>query len=192
MRTTGTNGMGTNTRGANATGINASGARTCGAGRRRVLVLMLALVAALVVPIGGPPPVSAAPSSPGDEGGKTLREVFEAASKGHIEAKAKLDKSKKRQSDLTLQLKLVESRLANLNVELGEVAARSYRVGRLTPVTMLINSASPQDFLERAAEAEGAVVPLVDGGRLLRPHRRSHRGYRRYTPFLPRPARQLL
>jgi hypothetical protein len=90
--------------------------------------------------------------------------VFEAASKGHIEAKAKLDKSKKRQSDLTLQLKLVESRLVNLSFELGEVAARSYRIGRLTPVTMLINSASPQDFLERAAGLD--VIAQRDGRKI--------------------------
>lgn len=121
--------------------------------RQRGFTFLMAL-AALVAVVAGllAAPASGAPSSPGDEGGsKSLRETLEAASKGHIEAKAKLDNSRKRQRDLTLQLTLLEQQITDLSVELGVVAAESYRVGRLSAVSMLLNSASPDDFLQRAA-----------------------------------------
>ncbi|MDG4828338.1 hypothetical protein O7627_03340 [Solwaraspora sp. WMMD1047] len=119
------------------------------------------MAAPAAVPVS---PVAAAPSSPGDEGGKSLREVFEAASKGHIEATNKLEKSKKRQSDLGLQLELIEARVQSLSAELGTVAAESYRLGRLTPMSMLLNSASPDAFLERAAGLD--VLAQRDGRKL--------------------------
>nr|MDT0662497.1 hypothetical protein [Micromonospora sp. DSM 115978] len=122
------------------------------------------MVAALVATTVAASPAAAQQDSPGDEGGKTLREVFEAASKGHIEATNKLENSKKRQSELGLQLELVESRLQSLSVELGVVAAESYRLGRLTPMSMLLNSASPDAFLERAAGLD--VLAQRDGRKL--------------------------
>ncbi|MGI5147329.1 coiled-coil domain-containing protein [Plantactinospora sp. CA-294935] len=100
-------------------------------------------------------PATAAPSSPGDEGGtKKLRDALESASKGHIEATAKLTNSKKRQSQLGAQLKQVETRIAALTQEVGVIAAETYRRGRLTPISALLNSASPQSFVERAAGLE--------------------------------------
>jgi hypothetical protein len=129
----------------------------------RILVLLAAAVALLAGVTAGP--ASAAPSSPGDEGGsKNLRDVLEAAAKGHIEAQTKLDNSRKRQNELALQLKLLEGRLAELNVELGVVAAESYRSGRLTAMSMLLNSASPDAFLQRAAGLD--VLAQRDGRKL--------------------------
>ncbi|HEY0697085.1 MAG TPA: hypothetical protein VGD43_04675, partial [Micromonospora sp.] len=52
---------------------------------------------------------------------------------------------------LTAELKLVEARLVTLTAEVGAIAAESYRIGRLSPITMLLNSANPEDFLDRAA-----------------------------------------
>jgi hypothetical protein len=133
---------------------------------------MAALLAAVMVATGTPAsaapatrpsvlgplargPVALAPSSPGDEGGsKSLRDTLEAASKGHIEAKSKLDNSVKRQGELAAQLGKVETRLAELTIAVAEVAVQSYRVGRLSAVATLLNSASPEAFLERAAGLE--------------------------------------
>lgn len=95
-------------------------------------------------------PAGAAPNTDDEGGTKTLRAALEAAAKGHIEAKAKLDNSKKRQLELTVELTKVETRLAAVTAEVSAVAAESYRIGRLTPVSMLLNSASPQQFLDRA------------------------------------------
>ena len=124
--------------------------------RRRALALIVALLAAAAVFVGAPASpaaaIAAAPTPTPDEGGsKNLRAALEAAAKGHIEAKAKLDNSKKRQLELTLKLQKVEARLVTLTAQVGEVAAESYRLGRLTAVSMLLNSASPEAFLDRAA-----------------------------------------
>lgn len=126
----------------------------------------MALTTAVAMLAGAPAaPAAAAPSGPGDEGGsKSLREVLEAASKGHIEAKAKLDNSRKRQDELRLQLELLENQIAGLTVEVGVVAAESYRMGRLSAVSMLLNSASPEAFLERAAGLD--VLAQRDGRKL--------------------------
>ncbi|MFD0969690.1 coiled-coil domain-containing protein [Plantactinospora endophytica] len=100
-------------------------------------------------------PAVAAPSSPGDEGGtKKLRDALESASKGHIEATAKLNSSKKRQTQLGGQLKQVQARVATLTQEVGVIAAETYRRGRLSPISALLNSASPQSFVEKAAGLE--------------------------------------
>jgi peptidoglycan DL-endopeptidase CwlO len=146
--------------------------RRTASNRRRALGSIAALLAAVVVATGTPAsaapagrpsvlgplargPVALAPSSPGDEGGsKSLRDTLEAASKGHIEAKAKLDNSVKRQGELGAQLGKVETRLAELTIAVAEIAVQSYRVGRLSPVATLLNSASPEAFLERAAGLE--------------------------------------
>jgi hypothetical protein len=126
--------------------------------RRRGPRLILALLAAAVVFTGTPAAlVAAAPPNPapGDEGGtKRLRDVLEATARGHTEAKARLDNSQKRQGQLAVELQKIEARLVTLTAEVGVVAAESYRVGRLSPVSMLLNSASPQAFLDRAAGLE--------------------------------------
>jgi hypothetical protein len=122
----------------------------------------VALLSAAAV-FGATPTFSAAaaptpapkPSGTDDEGGTpTLREVLEAAARGYLDAKAKLENSKRRQVELTLQLTRVENRLAGLTVEIGHVAAVAYRTGRLGTVTALLASTSPDSFLQRAAAAD--------------------------------------
>jgi len=131
---------------------------------------LVALVTAIALVIGTPV-ASAAPDAPDEGDNKSLREVLEAASKGHIEAKAKLDNSKKRQKELTAQYDAVQERLVSLTDEVGLMAAESYRVGRLTSVTMLLNSASPADMLDRAA---GLEVMAQREGRNLRALTEAH------------------
>ncbi|WP_218105357.1 coiled-coil domain-containing protein [Micromonospora rhizosphaerae] len=104
------------------------------------------------------------PSAPNEGGTKQLRQALAAAAKGHIEAKARLDNSKRRQVALNGQLKQIELRLVGLNSQVGEVAAQSYRMGRLTPVSMLLKSADPGSFLQRAAELD--LMAQRDGKRL--------------------------
>ncbi|MEV0808279.1 hypothetical protein [Micromonospora sp. NPDC050200] len=108
--------------------------------------------------------VAPAAAEPNEGGTKKLREALEAAAKGHIEAKAKLDNSKRRQVALTGELKTVEGRLVGLNAQVGEVAAQSYRLGRLSTASALLNSASPEVFLQRAAELD--VMGQRDAKRL--------------------------
>jgi hypothetical protein len=138
--------------------------------RRRVRRPLLALLAATALLLGAglaPAGVAAAaptPSAPNEGGSKQLRAALDAAARGHIEAKARLDNSKRRQVALTGQLKQVELRLVELNSQVGEVAAQSYRLGRLTPVSMLLASSDPNAFLKRAAELD--VMAQRDSKRL--------------------------
>ncbi|MFR9776532.1 coiled-coil domain-containing protein [Micromonospora sp. MS34] len=128
--------------------------------RRRVRRPLLALLTATALLLGaGLAPAGAAaaaptPSAPDEGGSKQLRAALEAAAKGHIEAKARLDNSKRRQAALAVQYKQLEAGLVELTAQVGEVAAQSYRVGRLTPVSMLLASSDPDDFLKRAAELD--------------------------------------
>ncbi|MGY0005696.1 coiled-coil domain-containing protein [Micromonospora sp. I033] len=104
------------------------------------------------------------PNAPNEGGSKQLRAALEAAAKGHIEAKNRLDNSKRRQVALANQLKQTEVRLVELSAQVGEVAAQSYRLGRLTPVSMLLGSSDPDAFLQRAAELD--MMAQRDSSRL--------------------------
>jgi Chromosome segregation ATPases len=126
---------------------------------RRVTVWVVATVLLAVTPTflltTSDRPAVAAPSSPGDEGGtKKLREALEAATRGHVEATNRLENSKKRQQQLSEELKRIEADVAVLTEEVGVIAAEAYRRGRLTPFSALLNSASPETFLERAARLD--------------------------------------
>jgi hypothetical protein len=117
---------------------------------RRPVAVLLGLVLACVA--AGP--ALAAPNTDDEGASKTLRAQLSAANKGHIEAKAKLANSKKRQLELKVQLKKVEDDLVLITNEVAVLAAESYRVGRLTPINLMLNSASPNEFLQRAAAVE--------------------------------------
>jgi hypothetical protein len=104
------------------------------------------------------------PSAPDEGDNKQLRAALDAAARGHIEAKARLDNSKRRQVALTAQLTELQGRLVGLTAQVGEVAAQSYRLGRLTPVSMLLKTADPESFLQRAADLD--VMAQRDSKRL--------------------------
>ncbi|TDC31103.1 hypothetical protein [Micromonospora sp. KC213] len=128
--------------------------------RRTTGRLTAAIVAALAVGLtSAPTPVTAAPPatrlaapSGDDEGGTpALRAQLDAASKGWLDAKAALERSTRRQQELNNQLKTVESELTARSSKVGEIAGVAYRTGRLGPVSALLNSGSPEGFLDRAA-----------------------------------------
>ena len=136
---------------------------------RRVRRSLLAVFAAVAVLLGsgvaaGPAAAVPSPNAPNEGGSKQLRAALEAAAKGHIEAQNKLENSKRRQKALDAQLKDIEVRLVGLSAQAGEVAAQSYRMGRLTATSMLLASADPNDFLKRAAELD--VMAQRDSKRL--------------------------
>ncbi|MEE6262267.1 coiled-coil domain-containing protein [Plantactinospora sonchi] len=125
----------------------------------RLVVVLTALVAlgALVVTLGGSP-ATAAPAplgyAPGDidEGGTDdLREQLEKASKGYVDAKTKLDRSVKRQKELTEQLGTLRTEVTARSQQVAEMAGVAYRTGRLGQVSALLSSGSPASLLDRAA-----------------------------------------
>jgi len=122
--------------------------------RRPTAVAVAVLAAVMLAVAGATPPAPAAPGSSSgtdDEGGTPkLRAALEKAARAYADAQAKLDASKKRQAQYALQLTLAEQRLAELNTHVQELAATAYRNGRLTAFMALLNSASPEEFLQRA------------------------------------------
>jgi len=120
----------------------------------------------LVLALAATGPASAAPNTDDEGASKTLRAQLSAANKAHIDAKAKLANSKKRQLELSLQLKKVEGDLAAITAEVAVLAAQSYRVGRLTPINVMLNSASPNEFLQKAAGLE--LLAQRDGAAMRR------------------------
>jgi hypothetical protein len=117
--------------------------------------MLIAVAATLVVSAGAPATAQPGDSGADDEGGsKSLRQVLDAANRGFLEAKAKLDTSKKRQLELSLELKDLQARHAALSAEVGHVAAQAYRNGRLTTASMLLESDSADSFWQRATAAD--------------------------------------
>ncbi|MEU8238045.1 hypothetical protein AB0C07_07370 [Actinoplanes missouriensis] len=124
---------------------------------------MALLVAAVAVILAVP--ASPAAADPDDEGGsKKLRTALAAAAKGYDQAKTKLATSKKRQKQLTEGLKKSEAAAKALITQVSEVANRSYQMGRISTVTMLLNSTSPDGFMERAQSLD--MLAQLDSGTL--------------------------
>ena len=121
---------------------------------RRWLTLTLALVAAATMFVAPPGPAGAEPDDPPaadeDGGPPLLRDVLESTGRRYLEAKAALNKSKKRQLQLSLELQKAQAQLDELRPQIGRVAAESYRTGKLTAVAVLLDSDSPNSFLQRA------------------------------------------
>jgi hypothetical protein len=113
-----------------------------------LLAVAATLVSAPAVPAIAEP--NGTNSTDPEGGTASLRAALETAARGYNDAKAKLDTSKKRQQELTTRLQQTELRLAELNAQVQVVAANAYRTGRLTALTALLNSGSPNDFLQRA------------------------------------------
>ncbi|GAA4437836.1 coiled-coil domain-containing protein [Phytohabitans houttuyneae] len=125
--------------------------------RRRRWSLAVALAAAAATLLSGvaigPGGASAAPKpTPGDEGGTPLlRDVLSETSKGYIDARNAVTKSRGRQLQLQLELEKAQETIKEMEPEVALVAGTSYRNGRIGPMSLLLNSASPDEFLERAA-----------------------------------------
>jgi peptidoglycan DL-endopeptidase CwlO len=140
------------------------------ASTRQRFPLAMALLAAIGVLAGAaltPGPAMAAPSptTPADEGGTPLlRDVLESTGRGFVEARNAVNESQKRQLKLTLELRSVEQRIAELRPEVAEVASSSYRIGRIGPAMLLLNSASPDDFIDRAQNLD--LLAMRDNNRL--------------------------
>ncbi|BCB79070.1 hypothetical protein GCM10022251_18970 [Phytohabitans flavus] len=125
--------------------------------RSRVSLVVVLLTAAFAL-IGLPAePAAAAPVD--DEGGTaTLRKQLDVATRGFLTAQETLGKSKKRQQELTQQLAQLEKDLVVKTEVIGEVANVAYRRGRIGPVAALLNSSTPEGFIDRAAALDAVAA----------------------------------
>jgi peptidoglycan DL-endopeptidase CwlO len=134
--------------------------------RRLAAVLAMAVAAtgfafAVAAPAGAAPRALAAPGDTGDDGeggSKSLIEQLEDASKGYVEAKEALEKSKKRQAQLAALIKQIDGDLAPRQQALDEVAQQTYRNGRLGPMSALLTASSTGSMLDRVETLETVAV----------------------------------
>ncbi|MEU7655363.1 hypothetical protein AB0C42_17345 [Micromonospora taraxaci] len=101
---------------------------------------------------------AAAPNSDEEGGTPALRAQLEAASKGYLDAKRALDSSVQRQQQLTTQLKTLEVELDQRSGKVGEIAGVAYRTGRLSTISALLNSNTPEGFMDRAASLDAVAA----------------------------------
>lgn len=120
---------------------------------RLVIGCAIAMVVALLVT------VAPASSAPGDspatdpEGGSaSLRKELEEASRGYVEAKAKLDDSRKKDDEITKKIGELEGLVEASSRDLQRVAAQAYVEGSsgVNVLASVLDSRSFDDFLQRA------------------------------------------
>ncbi len=121
---------------------------------RRWLTPVVAVLAALAV-LAGPTPASAAPTPPPqpsghDEEPKLLGDLIETRNREYIKANAALKKSEQRRLALELELRKAQADLDSLAPQVNEIAAQSYRTGRIGAMSMLLTANTPDSFIARA------------------------------------------
>ncbi|WP_405092219.1 hypothetical protein OG767_04055 [Micromonospora sp. NBC_01392] len=138
---------------------------------RRCLTPVVAVLAALAVLVGPTPasaaPHTAAPNPSGhseDDDPPLISEAVTAANRAYLQAKSKLDTSRKRQLKLALEVKAAQNELDALSPQVTEIAAQSYRTGRVGAMAMLLESDSPDSFVRRASALD--ELNLFNGQRL--------------------------
>ena len=126
------------------------------------------LLTAGVFVLGVAPPAMA---DPGEDQGTpaSLTEKLANASRGYLDAKAKLERSQQRQAALKADLSTVETDLGARTEAVQELARAAYRAGTLNSVVSILDSGSPTTFLDRltlldqiAADQRRTVTDLVD------------------------------
>jgi hypothetical protein len=130
---------------------------------RRVSSVLALLMAASVLLVAAP--ASAAPTDP-EGGSKALRNALESAAKGQAEAIRKLNASKKRQTQLNTTVTQAQASAKALEGQVAQIAGRSYRMGRSSTMSMLLDSRSPDRFLERIQRLD--MMAQLDGQVLTR------------------------
>ncbi|WP_406079088.1 coiled-coil domain-containing protein [Micromonospora sp. NBC_00858] len=122
---------------------------------RRWMTPVVATLTVLAIVIG-PAPATAAPSTPTPSGHeddgepRLLNDVIEGANRAYARAKAKLEKSRKRQLELALQVDRAQAELDALRPQVSHIAMQSYRTGRLGAAAILLDSNAPDSFVQRA------------------------------------------
>jgi hypothetical protein len=111
------------------------------------------LVPALVVPVlllAAPMPAGwADPASP-DGKPSSLQAQLTSVSKAYTDASGRLSTARHRQSALNAQLADTNRRITEQSAEVNALAAASYRTGAVRSLAVMLDSGSPDDFVQRA------------------------------------------
>jgi septal ring factor EnvC (AmiA/AmiB activator) len=130
--------------------------------RRFSAACALLLAAAVLVVVSPAGPASADPEG----GSKALQDALESASRGYVEGQNKLKASQQRQKQLQTTVTQATASAKALEGQVAEIAGRSYQMGRFSTMSLLLNSASPDAFLERAFRLD--QMAQLDGQTLTR------------------------
>jgi hypothetical protein len=104
------------------------------------------------------PAGAAAPGDVDDEGGTpALRKQLQSATKGFLDARAKLATSRRTQNKLTTRLRTVERDLKTRTAVVGELVGAAYRGGRVGAVSALLGSDSPDELIDRVAALDAVA-----------------------------------
>ncbi|GAA2619788.1 coiled-coil domain-containing protein [Paractinoplanes durhamensis] len=122
----------------------------------RRISAVLALLVASVFLVSSP-----AMADPDEGDNKTLRNALESAAKGQADAIQKLNASKKRQVQLQTTVITATAAAKTLETQVGSIANRTYRLGRTSTMALLLNSSSPDSFLERVQHLD--MLAQLDG-----------------------------
>jgi len=131
--------------------------------RRRALVLVALLIASTFAVTGRATPADA---DPGEDIAADLQRQLEAASRGYLDAEAKVADSRKRQAELALKLGDAEAKVAAAQPRADAIVVATYRSGGSASVaSLLLGSGSAGGFVDRA---ESLRVVAVRNERTLR------------------------
>ena len=119
-------------------------------------IVVVALLTAGLAPVVAPVTARAEPTTP-DGSYSSLQSQLDQAARAYNDAKGRLDAAQQHQATLTVKAKETEARLAELTERANAVASTIYKGGRLTGVVALLDSGSPDDFLERATTLQTQV-----------------------------------
>lgn len=113
---------------------------------RRSAYMLLALLVALV---GLSAPASAEPSDSEGASAK-LRQALDVATRGYVQANAKYEASRTRQTELAAQLVTLQQQQDAKTAAVRKIAATAYQTGRIGQFSALLGAGSPDQFIERA------------------------------------------
>jgi peptidoglycan DL-endopeptidase CwlO len=90
-----------------------------------------------------------------DEGGTpSLREQLDVAATAYQDARVELEQSQEQELRLAIRIEGLQQELDELVEQVQRVAATAYRTGRVGAFAALLNSSSPDMFLERAVAVD--------------------------------------
>jgi Tfp pilus assembly protein PilN len=112
--------------------------------RTALVTRSIVLVTAVLAGVFGFAPAALAE----DEGSTALLEKLEAASKGYLDAKTKLENSKAKQTQISTDLSMLENKLADQTAALQIMAAAAYRSGPMASMASFLDG-SPETFIDR-------------------------------------------
>lgn len=98
-------------------------------------------------------PAAAEPGGEDASAPKTVKDELEAANRGFIEAKALLEGSRARQAELTVKIADLQKRIDATREATAGLVQMAYRNNGLATAAAILASASPDDFVDRAAAA---------------------------------------